>query len=1048
MRRFLEQAGWLVAVALILRLVAGAREPAASASVRQTRQFHHTMWTSDNGLGAVFDIQQASDGYLWLTTSTGVFRFDGVRFQSVAEATNGAVQNSEINSAFLSSSGGVWLKTRAAGLLFWKDGRLRVFTDRRCTPALQMEGLAEDRDGSLWVQASGGLFHMRGSVCEPVGMEHGYPGGYPAAILVDREGTLWVRTLAGTLLFLPLGQSTFQILPYDAGPTSAAFILATRTHNAFLHEAPDGTIWLSDDYGLRRVTNTAGAPAIAPASIKRHKGGLQFGDFAFAADGSLWAVTDRGVRRFDQVERWPVALATEDFPGQSFTTEQGLSSNAAWKVLIDREGTAWVGTNSGLDRLRRTTLTTLALPQTAEHDFGVAAGDQGSVWTGNRSLPLIHVAADGTQTSFPETRGTICLRRDRNGTIWSAGGDDSQLWQYSGTKFTSLRYPVEKMGRIISLAVDRNKDLWITTATGGAYRFSDGVWNKQTEDLGKRPGIIGAMVGDDTGNVWFGFSNNLVRWDGNTYLRFSFPDGTRGVSESTMSVRGDHVWLGGTGGVELFTQSHFHLLRWQDPDLPGRVSGVVETQRGELWINGSSGVTHVSAGELARWLLDPASAITAERLDALDGLPGFSAERIPEPSIAESREGRLWFATTRGIAWLDPANLHGNRNRLPPPVVVSSISSSGKTYVGSSNLALAPHAENLEIDYTALSLAIPERVFFRYQLDGVDREWQDAGTRRQAFYTSLPPGRYRFHVIACNNDGVWNEEGSVLQFRILPAFYQTNWFLLLCVAAFACLLWAAYRWRIRQIADRLDSQFEARLAERTRIAQDLHDTLLQGLLSASMQLHVADQRLSAESSAKPLVGRVLTLMGQVINDGRNAVQGLHLSGLESDDLEQAFSRIPKELAVPGAADLRVVVEGQARPLHPVIRDEVYRIGREALTNAFRHSQATTVEVELEYSSSQLRLLVRDNGCGIDEHVLRSGRDGHWGLSGMRGRAAKIGSTLKVWSRIQGGTEVELSVPGHVAFRSHTPHSKPRWLLRWRPRTAQPDQQKQATERNT
>jgi len=224
--------------------------------------------------------------------------------------------------------------------------------------------------------------------------------------------------------------------------------------------------------------------------------------------------------------------------------------------------------------------------------------------------------------------------------------------------------------------------------------------------------------------------------------------------------------------------------------------------------------------------------------------------------------------------------------------------------------------------------------------------------------------------------------------------------------------------------------------------------LLQGLLSASMQLHVADQRLSAESSAKPLVGRVLTLMGQVINDGRNAVQGLHLSGLESDDLEQAFSRIPKELAVPGAADLRVVVEGQARPLHPVIRDEVYRIGREALTNAFRHSQATTVEVELEYSSSQLRLLVRDNGRGIDEHVLRSGRDGHWGLSGMRGRAAKIGSTLKVWSRIQGGTEVELSVPGHVAFRSHTPHSKPRWLLRWRPRTAQPDQQKQATERNT
>jgi hypothetical protein len=392
-------------------------------------------------------------------------------------------------------------------------------------------------------------------------------------------------------------------------------------------------------------------------------------------------------------------------------------------------------------------------------------------------------------------------------------------------------------------------------------------------------------VGDDAGNVWFGFSNNLVRWDGSAYLRFSFPDGTRGVSESTMSVRGDHVWLGGTGGVELFTQGHFHLLRWKDQDLPGRVSGVVETEIGELWVNGSSGVTHVSAGELARWLLNPTSAISAQRLDALDGLPGFSAERIPEPSVAESREGRLWFATTKGIAWLDPANLHRNRNRLPPPVVVSSISSSGKTYVGANDLALAAHAEKLEIDYTALSLAIPERVLFRYKLDGVDSEWQDVGTRRQAFYTSLPPGRYRFHVIACNNDGVWNEEGAALGFSILPAFYQTNWFLLLCVGAFGCLVWAAYRWRIRQLAGRLDSQFEARLAERTRIAQDLHDTLLQGLLSASMQLHVADERLPAESPAKPLVGRVLNLMGQVINDGKvSRLQFLVAMLLEKNEL--------------------------------------------------------------------------------------------------------------------------------------------------------------------
>ena len=230
MRRLVQKTVWLIAAILVATggvLAGGVRGPSALASDSKVTDFHHTMWTSDNGLGAVFDIQQAADGYLWLTTSTGVFRFDGVRFQSVEEATNGAVRNSEIHAVFLSSSGGLWLVTRAAGLLFWKDGRLTTFTDRRCTPVLQMEGIAEDPDGSLWLQGSAGLFHMRGFSCEQIGPEQGYPGGFPAAVMVDRKGTVWVRTLAGAVLFLPRGQSKFQRMEYDAGPSSAAFILAT-----------------------------------------------------------------------------------------------------------------------------------------------------------------------------------------------------------------------------------------------------------------------------------------------------------------------------------------------------------------------------------------------------------------------------------------------------------------------------------------------------------------------------------------------------------------------------------------------------------------------------------------------------------------------------------------------------------------------------------------------------------------------------------------------------------------------------------------------------
>src|SRR3984885_140656 len=305
MRRRLQHTAWLFAAILVVTYAA------AGAPVPEVVNYHHTMWTSENGLGAVFNLQQAADGYLCLTTSTGVFRFDGVRFQSVEEATNGAVPNSEIHAVYLSPSGGLWLKTRAAGLLFWKGGHLTTYTDRRCTPVLQMEGIAEDRDGSLWLQASGGLFHMRGSACEQIGAEHGYPGGFPAAILVDSKGTVWVRTLAGALLFLPPGQSMFKRMEYDAGATSAAFVLATATHNTVLHQAPDGSIWLSDDYGLRRVTDRRGAPVPQSPAGKGHKENIQLGDFTFAGEDTIWAVSDKGLCRFDHVDQWPTPQATE-----------------------------------------------------------------------------------------------------------------------------------------------------------------------------------------------------------------------------------------------------------------------------------------------------------------------------------------------------------------------------------------------------------------------------------------------------------------------------------------------------------------------------------------------------------------------------------------------------------------------------------------------------------------------------------------------------------------------------------------------------------------
>jgi nitrate/nitrite-specific signal transduction histidine kinase len=332
-----------------------------------------------------------------------------------------------------------------------------------------------------------------------------------------------------------------------------------------------------------------------------------------------------------------------------------------------------------------------------------------------------------------------------------------------------------------------------------------------------------------------------------------------------------------------------------------------------------------------------------------------------------------------------------------------------------------------------LNLTVPERAQFKFTLDPFDHGWIGPVTRRDATYTNLGPGFYRFRVITNNTDGSWNSSEAAIGFEIDAVFWQAWWFRLAVVLGSVLAILLLYRFRLRQLTSRLNVRFEERLAERTRIAQELHDTLLQGFLSASMQLHVAVDRLPDESPARPSFGRILDLMSRVIEEGRNAVQGLRSSPSGSLNLEQALSRIQQELALDTGMGFCMIVEGRPRPLHPVLRDEVYRISREAVVNAFRHSRARKIEVQLEYGFNRLRIQVRDDGCGIDPEVLRTGRDGHWGLPGMRERADRIGAKLHVFSSAAAGTEVELSVPSHIAFQSQPSSRMTVWLSKLYPR---------------
>jgi signal transduction histidine kinase len=337
----------------------------------------------------------------------------------------------------------------------------------------------------------------------------------------------------------------------------------------------------------------------------------------------------------------------------------------------------------------------------------------------------------------------------------------------------------------------------------------------------------------------------------------------------------------------------------------------------------------------------------------------------------------------------------------------------------------------VQIDYTSPALLIPQKVKFRYRLDGYDREWHDAGTRRQTFNTDLPPGKYSFRVIAANSDGVWNDHAARLDFSVAPAYYQTNWFRALCAVFFLALLWTAYHWRVRQLRHRFEMTLDARVGERTRIARELHDTLLQSFHGLLLRFQTVFPLLPERPvEAKEKLGSAIDQAAEAITEGRDVVQGLRDSTVQGNDLALAISTLGEELATDSSEHgppFRVAVEGQSRNLHPILRDEVYKIAAEALRNAFRHGQARQVEVEIRYDTEQFRLRVRDDGKGIDPAVLaQQGRGGHYGLPGMRERAKLMGAKLTVWSEVDAGTEVELRVPASVAY---TAARKGSWLSR-------------------
>ncbi|WP_328595903.1 sensor histidine kinase [Rugamonas aquatica] len=934
---------------------------------------------------------QGPDGWLWIATPTGMYRFDGVRFERTEKIHGHPLESSNIMGLTTAPDGAVWVGYRVGGVsVFRKDGAHTYAEQDGLHPVGSMH-IEAAPDGAVWVAMRDGLAVLPrgGSRFQYLGPEAGLPALGVFQILFARDGTTWIGTNTGAFFRRP-GETRFT----QAWP---------RVALVWLCEAPDGTIWGNDfKNGYYRVRSTQ------PSASESLKPELDGYGMHFDRQGTMWMMHTDGLER-------RVAPAGPSLQEQRLSKENGISGPILSTRFQDREGNLWIGTAGGIDRLRPNRLRTMPVETQLEYP-ALVAGPSGDVWVGDYARDVWKYSLAGRVSR--EALGPITASYTApDGVLWLGGTEALQRRDRDGA-VTSIPYPPElKSLRVHALQQDRDGALWASFSSGkGVYKLVDGQWIKSGGLQGLTDLLTTSMARDAKGNLWMAhLRSQITIIDGSTARTLGPKEGLQLGTVMQVYRDGQAMWVGGENGVVLYRDGRFATLRGERNEIFRGVSGIVRLPDGDLWLHGADGLYHIAAAEINAWLNNEQTTVAFERFDAQDGMMGHAPQLRPVPSLMRSRDGVLWYATSTTIGTIDPA--HILRNPLAPPVEVISVTSDGMRYATPLNreLGLPAGTQNLQIDFTAMSLSIPERVRVRYRLAGLDHAWQEATGRRQAYYTNLAPGKYRFEVIASNEDNLWNTKGAALEIDIPPTFIQSGWFKLLLAALGILLLYSAYALRIRYLTQRMQESLQARLAERSRIARALHDTLLQSMQALLMSFDAHSRNLKEGTTERTRLDQTLNLAEQLLVEGRDQIMDLRASA-SPDALELTLEQFGKGLAEHRSHAFVMKVNGVPRQLRPHVHDEVYAIARETLFNASRYADANRIELELDYNPNAFVLRIRDNGKGLDDAVAAAGhRPGHWGMAGMRERAHNIGASLAIDSKPGVGTEVIATVPGKVAY---------------------------------
>jgi signal transduction histidine kinase/ligand-binding sensor domain-containing protein len=958
--------------------------------------YHHDIWTGKDGApGEISAMAQTADGWLWIGSSNGLYRFDGLRFQRFEALPGEAMPNRPVTALKALRNGDLLIGYIFGGVSRLSKGHLTHFPARLGANLIGgVINVIQDDDGMVWAATNDGLLQLRQGAWREVGAEMGLPPGRVSNILIDQYRQIW----------LAAGEQLMVLAP--GGTRFRSVLSGYKTVN--LSESPDGRLWLDTHQQLIAVPSQHTGPQLPRPDSLMWGEGQENG--LFDRDGNYWALNCPGICRTDGVGQLPNgSYSPTAKPDSRLAQPWQVSSLTGNLVFEDRDGSIWIGTSSGVERFRHNRLTPVRLTG-GERFFSFALDDAGrALVLGKPTNELWQLDPDGRATLLERGEPTDygSLSNGADGSLLRGG--PQHIERRRGSQREIIAYPdgLLEHGVVEAMRItDDGRALWLAVSRRGLYRRLDSKWMPQAE-LGIPAGIAFAAAGaaNAPGTMWFGYNDGLVvHYDNGRLTRYAAqPDGD--VGTITFVHAGPEVIIGGNAGLAVLSGVNFRRLNAADPDALSRVSGMAISANGDRWFNGSKGVVLVRAADWAAAISQPGHLLKYVLFGVLDGYPGFAAISNRLQSAIADKHGQLWFAGVSGIARLDSTRSYAPPS--PPLVKLQTLVAQGKRYLDFTQpLQLAPGTTSFRIEYTALSYTMPDGLRFRYRLEGVDADWQDPGMRRAVSYTNLGPGDYRFRVVAVDQFGQWSTEESSMAVRILPTFIQTPLFYVLAALAVTGLLYLLYLLWLRQATLRL----AARMAERERIARALHDSFLQSVHGLTLSFQAALGGLAADSPARRKIERVLLLADKVMEEGRDELQELRSGAMGDGDLARSLLLVGEVLEESHRAVFSLRTQGTPRALQELAACEIYSIGREALMNAFRHADAASIQVELHYGASQFSLQVLDDGKGIEPTILNKGSSGHWGLTGLFERASRIGGQLTLDNRDSGGVRVRLIVP--------------------------------------